>query len=251
MKLANLFHDPYLVFVYSFALTVFSIAFLSSNPSEAIVVLILIAIASFLVRPVYDSHMKSMSYVLLGMLGYWVFGSSLVSSASESEPALSAIIALSAFGAILALVAYSDGKLSGHAMASGSLMLLFFASKEPWSLLCAVLIFGAAHTLAMFISRITGPENFLENVAKGACFSGLALSVAALSKMVPGVILRIYDMPDAFSVVAIFLCTIAVNTLIILCSLKSFDLVLARVKLKRFVEENRVMYGSVARPEER
>ncbi len=241
----RLLRHRHLVVLYCFALSIFSFFFLSPDGSNSIVVFILIALLPFIIRPLHGPQVKITCYLLLGMLGYWAMGSSFVSSGFLPEPTLPATVALSALGAILALVTYSDGKLSGYAFAGGSLVLLFLATKDIWSISSALLLFISTQIIVYFVYKISGPEDFAKNLMKGQGFSALFLFCAALVPVLEGALLGVYSFPNPVSIGVSFAYVLLANILFVGLTLYAFDTVLARIKLKRYIEEDRVLYGSI------
>ncbi|MFH0817761.1 MAG: hypothetical protein V1909_03955 [Candidatus Micrarchaeota archaeon] len=250
LHLPGFLRNPSAVMLYCIALAFLSFLVISPDGETSIVIFILVALMTFLVRPVYDMHTKTICYLLLGMLLYWAFGNALVSSGPLPYFPLPMILALTSIGAIIALVTYSDSKLSGHIFSAGALVLMFFANKDVWSITVSLLVFLSAYTLSAFISKIKAREDFLKNALAGAIASGLILSLAGFVIVESGVALGVY--PMLFDInssigVGVFWVLLA-SVAFILPALYAFDIVLSSIKLVRFVEDERVLYGTKEEP---
>ncbi len=243
VRLPIFLRNPSTVIFYCFALAFFSFFVLSPDGSTSLAVFTLVAFMTFIVRPVYNMHVKAVCYLLLSMLAYWTFGVSYVSAGPLETFPLPVLTALAVLSALLALVAYSDGKLSGSIFAGGSLILLFLAYKDIWSLTTALAIFLSAYVMVHFLSRITGPENFYRNVAAASLSSGLFLFLSGLTSVASGAALALHPLQklDSVALNAVFL--LLASLVFTLLTLLSFEKILERMRLRRFVEGDVVAYG--------
>lgn len=251
MNFGRAFRNPYLVLSVCLVFSYISVSVLSNDISFGIAVFIAISLLSFFIRPIYDVHLKSLSYVTLGMLAYWTFGHLFVLCAAGPDFPVPTLIALSGVAALAVLITYSDGRLSGHMFAAGSLFLLFNNTQGLSSWICPMLVFASVHSFVYFISKIRSPNRFNRNVLYGSLLSGTLLVLASLSRISMGAMLGVHGWPPPISLLEAILPVLAANVLFSLLSLKTFDFMLARMKLMRFVEDDRVLYGSIAKPEER
>jgi len=231
------------VMLCCFSLVFLSFFVLTPDGSTSIVVFILVALATFLVRRVCDMQAKSISYLLLGMLSYWAFGSDFVAAGPLAEFPLPVLLALSSLLALVSLVSYSDGKLPGFVFASSSLILLFFANKDLWSILSALSVFLSAYLSALFISSIRGKEGFLKKAVFASISSGFFLFLAGLSSVSSGVALAIYPSHSFASIALSALYLILATGAFTILALFAFDTVLSNIKMKRLVGDGLVNYG--------
>jgi hypothetical protein len=252
MGLNRLVRNPYLILASCLALSLAALLYLNpengpQEESHAIVLFVAIVFLTFLIRPIYDFYLKSLSYLILGMAGYWFFGHGLVSCPFITTPEIPTIIALSSLGAIASLITYSDGRLSGHMFAAGSLMLLF-SENGLKSATCPLLMFASAHTFVYFVSKITAPQDFNKNLTLGSFASAFFMVAATFAKILAGLYPGVYPQPSILHMLLGFGFVFIANILFTWLSLKAHDLTLSRINMKRFVEEERVFYGTLHEP---
>ena len=245
VRLPSFLRNPGAVMSYCFLLAFFSFFVLSPDGSTSLAVFTLVAFMTFVVRPVYDMHVKAVCYLLLSVLAYWTFGGFFVSAGPIEAFPLPVLLALSVLTALLALVAYSDGKLSGNIFAGGSVILLFLAYKDIWSLTTALMIFLSAYVMVHFLSKISGPRNFYRNVVAASLSSGLFLFLSGLTSVASGAALALHPQLKLDVVAQNAAFVLLASLLSTLVTLLSFEKILEGMKLRRFIEEEVVMYGSV------
>lgn len=239
MEKSGLMQNPYVVFGSCIVFAAASLSVLAADGRASILVFLLSALAVIVIRPVRELSVKALSYVLVGMLGYWMLAHSFVSPGLTHGIDLQEILVISVFCSLVGLVAYFEGRVFGHAFAGGSLVLLFFAGNDIDSLAAAVLVIASANAVAHFASRIGKVEKLISRAATGSALSGIFLFGAGLFKT--GITAGT-PMPDILAMGLSLVYSVLANLLFILCVLGTFEFALGKMKLRRIEGEYSVEY---------
>jgi hypothetical protein len=212
------------------------------NPAMYIVVFILMAIITFLIRPLTESYLKPTCYFLLGTLSYWMVARELVVSPGGPEPALFILAGLALLNFLVALTTYSDGETSGQAYIAGSLALLFLNLPNQYTFLSGVLIFAGSSAVVYFIFKITDKSKMSEGIVKAAVVSSLFLYAAALSQFWVGVSVGVYKLPSISLAIFSLLMLSAFSTFSMFLTLTVFEFFLKRFGYRRAIEGEKAAY---------
>lgn len=240
-----LIRNPRLVLSACLAVMVLSVLISPANGFVLALVFIVVAGMVALIRPIYDKNIKALCYMLLGMSSYHLFGNAFLSASSESTVPAAVLLSISAASSLVAIVTYFEGKRSGAIFAGGSLVFLLFTGKEPFSIVASLLIFFSAYIIVEFISRITGPENFVKNVIVASFCSGLFVFLAGMASIATGFAFskRFEMTPNAIFEAAGVIIFASIGFIFVDLSL--IDAAISRCGFKRVVEEERVLFSSV------
>lgn len=245
METKTLMRNPYLVLAYCLFFVFLSSFILKVSPAMYIVIFILTAIITLLVRPLTEAYLKPTCYFLLGSLSYWMVARDLVVNPGGPEPALFILFGLALVNALVALITYSDGHMGGQAFVAGALSLLFLNIPSHYTFLSGVLVFVASSVLAYFIFMIKERSQIPENVSKAAIVSSLFLYASALSHFWNGVSLGVYKVPSTFVFGFSIIYLIAISAFTVWCTLWIFEFFLARFGYVRALDGERAVYRKI------
>ncbi len=242
MDLKAPIRNPYILLIYCLLFVFLASFTVNRDPATYIVVFILIAIITFLVRPLNESYLKPTCYFLLGTLSYWLVARELVISPGGPEPALFILFGLALLNGLVALISYSDSETSGQAFIAGALALLFLNLPSQYTFLSGVLVFAASSATVYFIFKITSRAKMSEEIVKAAVASSLFLYLAALAQFWTGVSIGVYKLPTTLVFVISFLSLAAISALSIFLTLSVFEFFLKKFGYERSVKGETVVY---------
>ncbi|MFH1470674.1 MAG: hypothetical protein ABIF01_02915, partial [Candidatus Micrarchaeota archaeon] len=248
MEKMDFIRNPYLVLGYCLLFVFLSSFTMRLNPAMYIVIFILIAITTFIIRPLKESYLKPTCYFLIGTLSYWIIARELVVSQGGAEPAIVILFGLAVLNGLVALITYSDSETSGQAFIAGALALLFLNLPSHYTFLSGVLVFAASSATVYFIFKITEKSKLKEEVIKASIVSSLFLYAASLSHFWTGVSVGVYSLPSAFVFGSSIIYVIALSAFSIWVSLTVFELFLSRFGYVRSVSGEVVTYSRVGMP---
>ncbi|MFH1447827.1 MAG: hypothetical protein ABIG39_03100 [Candidatus Micrarchaeota archaeon] len=241
----SLIRNPYLILSFCLVFAYVSAYAVDIDPTMYIVVFILMAITTFLIRPLSEVYLKSTAYLSLGMLSYWMIAREIIVSPAGPTPAIAILFGLAILNGLVALVAYTDGKTSGHAFSAGALALLFLNLQNPQAFFSGALIYIASHTVVYFISKIRTNKQIPEAVIKAAVLSSILLYLSAIFQLWSGIACGVYVLPSDFIFGSSIIYLIAISAFAIWITLWVFEFFLGRFNYVRDLEDDVVLYYPV------
>lgn len=245
MEPRGFIRNPYIVLVYCLLFVFLSSFTIRVNPAMYIVVFILIAIITFIIRPLTESYLKPTCYFLIGTLSYWLIARDLVASPGGPEPSVVILFGLAVLNGMVALITYSDSETSGQAFIAGALALLFLNLPNQYTFLSGVLVFAASSATVYFIFKITKKHLLVENIVKAAVVSSLFLYASSLSQFWAGVTIGVYKLPNAFLFGTSLFYIVALSAFSMWVTLQVFEFFLKRFGYERSVEGEKAVYALV------
>ncbi|MEW6329220.1 MAG: hypothetical protein AB1468_03830 [Candidatus Micrarchaeota archaeon] len=256
-SLRALHRNPYIILALVFALISAGVLVERKTPSLAPFVLIVIAVATLMVRITRGRPVRMVCYAALGLLSFWIVGNSFFVSPGEEEGLLSFLpfLMLGVVNAVLVLITYSEGHMAGAVFAGASVVALLL-SKGPLDfhsidrfLIGVALFASASYIYTYLISRAEDVREAIGAIVKATFGSAALLGIVF--------IIRIFDVgwmnlllsgqsayasrPLAIFIYVFWLALIS-NGFLTLIILLAYEIGLSAFNLRREVGEDGVFY---------